>query len=29
MAVAPKDGRLYGFDLATNSLLERNPVNPG
>jgi alcohol dehydrogenase (cytochrome c) len=26
MAVAPKDGHLYGFDLATNSLLYRVPV---
>jgi alcohol dehydrogenase (cytochrome c) len=26
MAVAPKDGQLYGFDLATNSLLYRVPV---
>ena len=26
MAVAPKDGYLYGFDLATNSLLYRVPV---
>jgi alcohol dehydrogenase (cytochrome c) len=26
MAVAPKDGQLYGFDLATNGLLYRVPV---
>jgi alcohol dehydrogenase (cytochrome c) len=26
MAVAPKDGHLYGFDLATNGLLYRVPV---
>ena len=26
MAVAPKDGHLYGFDLADNSLLYRVPV---
>jgi alcohol dehydrogenase (cytochrome c) len=26
MAVAPKDGRLYGFDLANNSLLYSVPV---
>jgi alcohol dehydrogenase (cytochrome c) len=26
MAVAPKDGHLYGFDLANNSLLYRAPV---
>jgi alcohol dehydrogenase (cytochrome c) len=26
MAVAPKDGHLYGFDLATNNLLYRVPV---
>ena len=26
MAVAPKDGRLYGFDLANNSLLYSMPV---
>jgi len=26
MAVAPKDGHLYGFDRATNSLLYRVPV---
>jgi len=26
MAVAPKDGLLYGFDLATNTLLYRVPV---
>ena len=26
MAVAPKDGYLYGFDLATNALLYRVPV---
>jgi alcohol dehydrogenase (cytochrome c) len=26
MAVAPKDGQLYGFDLATNSPLYRVPV---
>ena len=26
MAVAPKDGQLYGFDLATNSLVYRVPV---
>jgi alcohol dehydrogenase (cytochrome c) len=26
MAVAPKDGHLYGFDLANNSLLYRVPV---
>src|SRR5271166_4759814 len=26
MAVAPKDGELYGIDLATNSLLYRVPV---
>jgi alcohol dehydrogenase (cytochrome c) len=26
MAVAPKDGRLYGFDLADNKLLYRTPV---
>lgn len=26
MSVAPKDGHLYGFDLATNSLLYRVPV---
>ena len=26
MAVAPKDGYLYGFDLATNDLLYRVPV---
>jgi alcohol dehydrogenase (cytochrome c) len=26
MAVAPKDGQLYGFDLADNSLLYRVPV---
>jgi alcohol dehydrogenase (cytochrome c) len=26
MAVAPKDGSLYGFDLATNNLLYRVPV---
>ena len=26
MSVAPKDGYLYGFDLATNSLLYRVPV---
>ena len=26
MAVAPKDGHLYGFDLATNKLLYRVPV---
>jgi len=26
MAVAPKDGHLYGFDLATNSLVYRVPV---
>ncbi|HEV2100899.1 MAG TPA: PQQ-binding-like beta-propeller repeat protein, partial [Stellaceae bacterium] len=26
MAVAPKDGHLYGFDLATNSRLYRTPV---
>ena len=26
MAVAPKDGHLYGFDLATNSQLYRVPV---
>jgi alcohol dehydrogenase (cytochrome c) len=26
MAVAPKDGLLYGFDLATNNLLYRVPV---
>ena len=26
MVVAPKDGHLYGFDLATNSLLYRVPV---
>src|SRR5246500_2081012 len=26
MAVAPKDGHLYGFDLANNKLLYRTPV---
>ena len=26
MSVAPKDGHLYGFDLATNALLYRVPV---
>jgi alcohol dehydrogenase (cytochrome c) len=26
MAVAPKDGYLYGFDLANNSQLYRVPV---
>jgi alcohol dehydrogenase (cytochrome c) len=26
MAVSPKDGRLYGFDLADNKLLYRTPV---
>ena len=26
MVVAPKDGHLYGFDLATNNLLYRVPV---
>ena len=26
MAVAPKDGHLYGFDLATSALLYRTPV---
>lgn len=26
MAVAPKDGHLYGFDLATNAMLYRTPV---
>ena len=26
MSVAPKDGHLYGFDLATNALLYRMPV---
>ena len=26
MAVAPKDGYLYGFDLATNTMLYRVPV---
>ena len=26
MAVAPKDGHLYGYDLATNNLLYRVPV---
>ncbi len=26
MSVAPKDGHLYGFDLATNALLYREPV---
>jgi len=26
LSVAPKDGHLYGFDLATNALLYRNPV---
>jgi alcohol dehydrogenase (cytochrome c) len=26
MSVAPKDGHLYGYDLATNSLLYRVPV---
>ena len=26
LAVAPKDGHLYGFDLATNALLYRVPV---
>jgi alcohol dehydrogenase (cytochrome c) len=26
MAVAPKDGQLYGYDLASNSLLYRVPV---
>jgi alcohol dehydrogenase (cytochrome c) len=26
MAVAPKDGHLYGFDLATDALLYRKPV---
>ena len=26
MAVAPKDGHLYGFDLASNKLLYRTPV---
>jgi hypothetical protein len=26
MAVAPKDGHLYGFDLADNKLLYRTPV---
>jgi alcohol dehydrogenase (cytochrome c) len=26
MALAPKDGHLYGFDLANNSLLYRAPV---
>jgi hypothetical protein len=26
MSVAPKDGQLYGFDLANNSLLYRVPV---
>jgi len=26
LSVAPKDGHLYGFDLATNTLLYRNPV---
>ena len=26
MSVAPKDGHLYGFDLADNTLLYRTPV---
>src|SRR5208282_5850548 len=26
LAVAPKDGHLYGFDLSTNGLLYRLPV---
>ena len=26
LSVAPKDGHLYGFDLATSALLYRNPV---
>lgn len=26
LSVAPKDGHLYGFDLATNALLYRSPV---
>jgi alcohol dehydrogenase (cytochrome c) len=26
LAVAPKDGHLYGFDLATNAMLYRTPV---
>jgi alcohol dehydrogenase (cytochrome c) len=26
LSVAPKDGHLYGFDLATNSMLYRTPV---
>ena len=26
MAVSPKDGHLYGFDLADNKLLYRTPV---
>jgi alcohol dehydrogenase (cytochrome c) len=26
LSVAPKDGHLYGFDLATNALLYRTPV---
>ena len=26
MSVAPKDGHLYGYDLATNNLLYRVPV---
>ncbi len=26
LSVAPKDGHLYGFDLATNALLYREPV---
>lgn len=26
LSVAPKDGHLYGFDLATDALLYRNPV---
>jgi alcohol dehydrogenase (cytochrome c) len=26
MSVAPKDGHLYGFDLATNAMLYRTPV---
>jgi alcohol dehydrogenase (cytochrome c) len=26
LSVAPKDGHLYGFDLATNAMLYRTPV---
>ena len=27
MAVAPKDGHLYGFDLDSNALIYRKPVD--